>query len=74
MAPWVQMLVQGGAGVLCIVLAVVFLTSKPEHLPAYTAVSGFGFALLGRLMTGPGQETLTADERKALSQFRASQP
>lgn len=73
MAPWVQTVVQGLAGVGCIVLAVVLLGGD-KNVVAFTAVSGFGFSLLGNLVKGPGQETLTADERKALSQFRASQP
>lgn len=57
-------LIQGALGVGAIVLAFVFL-SRPEHQLAFTAVSGYGFGLLGRLLPGPGQLTQREADRLA---------
>jgi hypothetical protein len=51
-----RLLAQGALGVGCVVLAVVFLQG-PANLAAFTAVSGFGFSLLGNLWVGPNQVT-----------------
>lgn len=63
-------LVQGALGVLCVVLAVVFL-SKPQYLAVYTVVSGFGCSLIGNAFTGPNQVTRAkADEMVAKASIR----
>jgi hypothetical protein len=63
MAPWLQSLIQGLAGVAVIVLAFVVLKG-PEAEVARTAVTGFGFALLGNLVKGPGQVSVAEADRR----------
>jgi NADH:ubiquinone oxidoreductase subunit 4 (subunit M) len=57
-----EQVLQGLAGVLCIVASAIWL-QDPKYLAAYTAVSGFGFTLLGNLLKGPNQVTKQEAER-----------
>lgn len=62
MDPRIVQLIQGLAGVACILAAVIWL-QDPKVLSAYTAVSGLGFTLLGNLARGPNQVTISEAER-----------
>lgn len=59
-----EKVLQGLAGVVCIVASAIWL-QDPKYLAAYTAVSGFGFTLIGNLFKGPGQLTVQEAERMA---------
>lgn len=66
-----EQVLQGLAGVGCIVAAAIWLQGV-DLLAAYTAVSGFGFTLLGNLLKGPNQ--LTMQEAERMVQRAKSEP
>lgn len=67
MAPWLQQVCQGGAGVACLVVAATLLGAKAEY---QLAVAGFGLALIANAIKGPNQVSLV-EHKRAVEEARA---
>lgn len=67
MAPWLQQLCQGLAGVAVVVVAALVLKGQLEW---QIAVAGFGLSLIANAVRGPNQVSL-ADHLKALKAARS---